>query len=265
MNFEEWSWNNKNYLYNFDAWAQGKHLVIKYMKRHPTIRQLRLYVSLYANLLLNLQQTNKQTHKQIYQRRRRRKKNVFMFALCINPMKLETAHTHMLCPLWVVSLLVVFTHRQLHKHLVILSVNSFPWFSETKFSLLTFTLNWNCLKASTKGIPSMSPMVPPSSMMHTSGSAWSPSTGRCATVSTHSWIASVMCGTTWKEAMSVYTMKRPYKWRSYRKVVLSCCIIYFPVFMSVSNHVSTWSWLNRLDLMPMIKKTLFNLRPYIWI
>lgn len=62
-----------------------------------------------------------------------------------------------------------------------------------KFS--RFTRNWNCLKASTKGMPSMSPMVPPSSMMQTCGFE-EPCTGVCATFSTHSCMASVMCGTT---------------------------------------------------------------------
>jgi len=42
----------------------------------------------------------------------------------------------------------------------------------------------------------MSPIVPPNSMMQTSGSVSSSVTGTLATFSTHSWMASVMCGTT---------------------------------------------------------------------
>lgn len=37
--------------------------------------------------------------------------------------------------------------------------------AQTKFSF--FTRNWNCLNASTNGMPSMSPIVPPNSIMHT--------------------------------------------------------------------------------------------------
>ena len=44
----------------------------------------------------------------------------------------------------------------------------------------------------------MSPMVPPSSMMHTSGFLPSELTGMADTRSTQLWIASVMWGTTWK-------------------------------------------------------------------
>mmetsp|Transcript_6492 Transcript_6492/g.19583 ORF Transcript_6492/g.19583 Transcript_6492/m.19583 type:complete len:226 (-) Transcript_6492:324-1001(-) len=57
-------------------------------------------------------------------------------------------------------------------------------------------LNWNCLKASRKGPDSMSPTVPPSSMMHTSGVWPDPSTGMWATLSIQFWMASVRCGTT---------------------------------------------------------------------
>lgn len=106
-----------------------------------------------------------------------------------------------------------------------------------KFSL--FTLNWNCLKASMKGILSMSPTVPPNckktqlhvtsynhgglclskslmqlskiikqkphyaarltSITQTWGSTSSSSTGTLACFTTHSWMASVMCGTTGKK------------------------------------------------------------------
>mmetsp|Transcript_16374 Transcript_16374/g.44882 ORF Transcript_16374/g.44882 Transcript_16374/m.44882 type:complete len:220 (-) Transcript_16374:337-996(-) len=58
------------------------------------------------------------------------------------------------------------------------------------------TLNWNWRRASMKGMDSMSPMVPPSSITHTSGTPALPSTGRCATRWIQSWMASVMCGTT---------------------------------------------------------------------
>lgn len=42
----------------------------------------------------------------------------------------------------------------------------------------------------------MSPIVPPSSIIHTLGGALFDVTGICATLCTHSWIASVMCGIT---------------------------------------------------------------------
>ena len=48
-------------------------------------------------------------------------------------------------------------------------------------------LNWNWRNASMKGIPSISPMVPPSSIIQTSGTFWSSETGTLATLSTHSW------------------------------------------------------------------------------
>ena len=48
------------------------------------------------------------------------------------------------------------------------------------------------LKASTKAMPSMSPMVPPSSMMQTSGFFSSELTGIAETRSTQLWMASVM-------------------------------------------------------------------------
>mmetsp|Transcript_55573 Transcript_55573/g.176451 ORF Transcript_55573/g.176451 Transcript_55573/m.176451 type:complete len:341 (-) Transcript_55573:447-1469(-) len=54
------------------------------------------------------------------------------------------------------------------------------------------TRNWNWRSASTKGIDSMSPTVPPSSMMHTSGVPSLPSTAWWATRSIQSWIASVI-------------------------------------------------------------------------
>ena len=54
------------------------------------------------------------------------------------------------------------------------------------------------LKASTKAMPSMSPMVPPSSMMQTSGFFSSELTGIAETRSTQLWMASVMCGTTYR-------------------------------------------------------------------
>mmetsp|Transcript_3181 Transcript_3181/g.11503 ORF Transcript_3181/g.11503 Transcript_3181/m.11503 type:complete len:327 (+) Transcript_3181:525-1505(+) len=55
--------------------------------------------------------------------------------------------------------------------------------------------NWNCRSASTKGIDSMSPTVPPSSITVRSG-AVSPATGTLDTRSIQSWMASVMWGTT---------------------------------------------------------------------
>mmetsp|Transcript_1626 Transcript_1626/g.4201 ORF Transcript_1626/g.4201 Transcript_1626/m.4201 type:complete len:344 (+) Transcript_1626:407-1438(+) len=58
------------------------------------------------------------------------------------------------------------------------------------------TRNWNWRSASTNGMDSMSPTVPPSSMTQTSGTPSWPSTGMCATRSIQSWMASVMCGTT---------------------------------------------------------------------
>ena len=58
------------------------------------------------------------------------------------------------------------------------------------------TLNWNWRRASTKGMDSMSPTVPPSSMTQTSGGPGRPSTGTWATRSIQSWMASVMWGTT---------------------------------------------------------------------
>ena len=59
------------------------------------------------------------------------------------------------------------------------------------------TRNWNWRSASTKGMDSMSPTVPPSSITHTSAGPGLPSTGTWATRSIHSWMASVMWGTTW--------------------------------------------------------------------
>ena len=58
---------------------------------------------------------------------------------------------------------------------VLCSPVAFGWgtretWTEQKFSLPT--RNWNCRKASTKGIPSMSPIVPPSSMMHSYRNKW---------------------------------------------------------------------------------------------
>ena len=50
--------------------------------------------------------------------------------------------------------------------------------------------------ASMKGPLSMSPTVPPSSMMQTSGCSLVPSTGMRETRSIQSWMASVTCGTT---------------------------------------------------------------------
>ena len=58
------------------------------------------------------------------------------------------------------------------------------------------TRNWNWRSASTKGMLSMSPTVPPSSMTHTVGMRVLPSTGTWLTRSIHSWISSVTCGTT---------------------------------------------------------------------
>ena len=58
------------------------------------------------------------------------------------------------------------------------------------------TRHWNWRSASMNGIDSMSPTVPPSSMMHTSGGSGWPSTEICATRSIHSWISSVTCGIT---------------------------------------------------------------------
>lgn len=80
------------------------------------------------------------------------------------------------------------------QHLSQLTWGTRETWTQQKLSVLT--RNWNWRKASTKGMPSMSPMVPPSSMMQTSGSFPSSVTGILATFSTHSWIASVIWGTT---------------------------------------------------------------------
>mmetsp|Transcript_11492 Transcript_11492/g.39964 ORF Transcript_11492/g.39964 Transcript_11492/m.39964 type:complete len:276 (+) Transcript_11492:1467-2294(+) len=58
------------------------------------------------------------------------------------------------------------------------------------------TLNWNWRTASTKGMDSMSPTVPPSSTTHTSGQPSRPSTGMCETRWIQSMMASVRWGTT---------------------------------------------------------------------
>ena len=46
-----------------------------------------------------------------------------------------------------------------------LTCGTIDTWAQTKFSFLT--RNWNCLNASTNGMPSMSPIVPPNSTMHT--------------------------------------------------------------------------------------------------
>ena len=56
--------------------------------------------------------------------------------------------------------------------------------NQHEFSLPT--LNWNCLRASMKGALSISPTVPPSSMIQTSGSIPVSSTGILETLSIHS-------------------------------------------------------------------------------
>ena len=126
---------------------------------------------------------------------------------------------------------------------VLCSPVAFGWgtkdtWTEQKFSRPT--RNWNWRNASTNGIPSISPMVPPSSMIHnyeanrmdvdwkrynwvnlrnvlstypiwktlfTLGSAMSGLTGILATRSTQPWIASVMCGTTYNWKVSHYISK----------------------------------------------------------
>mmetsp|Transcript_10287 Transcript_10287/g.38139 ORF Transcript_10287/g.38139 Transcript_10287/m.38139 type:complete len:353 (+) Transcript_10287:527-1585(+) len=67
----------------------------------------------------------------------------------------------------------------------------------TKQKLCVPTRHCSCRTASMKGIDSISPTVPPSSMMQTSGCPSCPSTGIFATRSIHSWISSVTCGITW--------------------------------------------------------------------
>lgn len=56
------------------------------------------------------------------------------------------------------------------------------------------------VSASTKGMLSISPTVPPSSMIHTSGSSLDPSTGTLATRLIQSLMAFVTCGTLLKSA-----------------------------------------------------------------
>mmetsp|Transcript_88811 Transcript_88811/g.250588 ORF Transcript_88811/g.250588 Transcript_88811/m.250588 type:complete len:286 (-) Transcript_88811:618-1475(-) len=61
---------------------------------------------------------------------------------------------------------------------------------------LSGRLNLNCLSASMKGMDSMSPTVPPSSIMQIWGRRVLPSTGTRAARSSHSMIAPVTCGMT---------------------------------------------------------------------